>query len=103
MPEEGKTKQGHLYVSVNESMAFWVKANHGPPAPVQRQDDRRKGHRKTRGAQAKGDKEVVLYSLEGWNHSLPTRRHTHALRETDPLRDFDATEILWAFFKRHRR
>ncbi|MEW6666656.1 MAG: alpha/beta fold hydrolase [Thermodesulfobacteriota bacterium] len=97
-----RTKEGYLYVSVNRSTAFWVKANHGTRTPAR---ERMMNGKVAKDVWNSGDarREVILYSLEGWNHHLPTRRFTHSLPEADPLRDFDAAEIICAFFKAHHR
>jgi polyhydroxybutyrate depolymerase len=95
-------KQGHLYVSVNDSMAFWVKANQGSQLPVREWMMEGKVTKDTWNLGNRHN-EVVLYSLEGWKHSLPTRHFTGALPETEPLKSFDAMGILWEFFKTHHK
>ena len=47
--------------------------------------------------------EVALYKLKDWGHLWPGRYFTANLPEDNPLRDFDAAEIIWDFFKTHRR
>jgi polyhydroxybutyrate depolymerase len=49
------------------------------------------------------DGEVVLYSLADWDHLWPGKYFTQRLEDQDPLRGFDAAELIWQFFKRHRR
>jgi polyhydroxybutyrate depolymerase len=93
---------GHVYVPVRESMAFWIKANQTAPHP---QREKLLAGRVLRerwsGNHNRG--EIVLYTLEGWKHHLPTKRHTQNLAEGDPLKDFHAAEHIWEFFKGHRR
>ncbi|MCF8035836.1 MAG: hypothetical protein K9K62_03070 [Desulfobacteraceae bacterium] len=43
--------------------------------------------------------DVVLYAIDGWTHQWPGRHFTGKLSAEDPLRDFDAAEIIWHFFK----
>jgi len=38
-----------------------------------------------------------------WAHMWPGRYFTAGLAKDDPLKDFDAAEIIWRFFKAHRR
>ncbi len=49
------------------------------------------------------DREVILYTLEGWKHTIPTKYFTKKLPENDPLRNFHATDIIWDFFKNHHK
>jgi polyhydroxybutyrate depolymerase len=47
--------------------------------------------------------EVALYLIKEWGHVWPGKYFTSALARDDPLRNFDAAEIIWDFFKsRHR-
>jgi polyhydroxybutyrate depolymerase len=104
IPYDGgsQSKNGHSYVSVKDSIEFWLKANQITTAP------KREGARGGRVVQdrwmAQGDDpKVVLCTLEGWKHTIPTMYFTNKLPEADPLKGFDATAIIWDFFKSHRR
>jgi polyhydroxybutyrate depolymerase len=96
------TGWGHVYVSVKESMDFWVKANRC--GSTSRKESLLQD-RVLKETWAENDREekTVLYSLEGWKHTLPTRPHTQGLPETDPLKGFHASDVIWNFFKGHRR
>ena len=104
VPYEGGSleKNGHVYVSVKESIDFWLRANRVSPVP---QREERMGGKviKETWKAGNGDQEVILYTLEGWKHTIPTRYFTEKLPGNDPLKDFDATEIIWDFFKGHHR
>ena len=104
VPYEGGSsgKNGHVYVSVKESIDFWLQADRASTVP---QREERSGGRviKETWKGRDGDQEVVLYTLEGWNHTIPTRFFTEKLPANDPLKDFDGTEIIWDFFKDHHR
>jgi len=50
-----------------------------------------------------GGAPVVLYRIEGWGHVWPGRHFTETMPEGKGLEEFDAAEIVWAFFKQHRR
>jgi polyhydroxybutyrate depolymerase len=94
--------QGHLYVSVTESMNFWAKSNRcATPATAERLMDGRVLRETWTGSQRDG--EVILYTIEGWKHDLPTHYYTDRLPATDPLNGFHATDIIWDFFKRHSK
>lgn len=93
---------GHLYVSVKESMDFWVQANRC--ASIQQKEQLLAGKvlKETWRGEKRGEV-VTLYTLEGWKHNLPTRYFTQGLPSTDPLKGFHATDIIWEFFKSHHR
>jgi polyhydroxybutyrate depolymerase len=104
IPYEGgsRSKNGHSYVSVNESMEFWLAANHISTAPQREVMMAGRVIKNTWGV-PESDQEVILYSLEGWKHTIPTMYFTKKLPESDPLVDFNATEIIWDFFRRHHK
>ncbi len=104
IPYEGgsHTKNGHSYVPVKESMEFWLKANRIATVPQREMMMAGRVVKDTWGAPG-SDQEVILYTLEGWKHTIPTTYFTNKLPEGDPLKDFDATEIIWDFFKSHHR
>ncbi len=88
--------------SVDESVDFWVRHNGcHPNAAV---TELNHGHVRihTWGA-CSNDTEVVLYLMENWGHVWPGRYFTAELEEEDPLKDFDAAEVIWNFFKSHTR
>jgi polyhydroxybutyrate depolymerase len=104
IPYEGGRlgNEGQSYVSVKESMEFWLKANQISTAS--QREERMAGRviKDTWKAQA-SDREVILYTLEGWKHTIPTKYFTKKLPENDPLRNFHATDIIWDFFKNHHK
>jgi len=88
--------------SVNESIDFWVRHNGCHPNAAA--TELKHGHVRihTWGA-CSNDTEVVLYLMENWGHVWPGRYFTAELEEEDPLKDFDAAEVIWNFFKSHTR
>jgi polyhydroxybutyrate depolymerase len=104
IPYEGGSsgKNGHSYVSVKESIEFWLQANQVSRVP-QREEMRAGRVIKETWKTRDGDQEVILYTLEGWKHTIPTKFFTEKLPGNDPLKNFDATEIIWDFFKDHHR
>ncbi len=92
----------HLYAPVKESMAFWIRANQCALVPQREETMSGRVLKETWTGNHKRGK-VVLYTLEGWKHRLPTRHHTRKLPESDSLVGFHASEHIWEFFKGHRR
>jgi polyhydroxybutyrate depolymerase len=95
-------KKGHSYVSVKESIEFWLKADQISLAPRREVMAAGRVIKDTWGTPG-SDREVILYTLEGWKHTIPTMYFTKNLPENDPVKDFHATEIIWDFFKRHHK
>ena len=104
IPYEGgsHTKNGHCYVSVKESIEFWLNANHISTAPQREVMMAGRVIKDTWGAPG-SDHEVILYTLEGWKHTIATAYFTTKLPANDPLKDFEARDIIWDFFKRHHQ
>jgi polyhydroxybutyrate depolymerase len=104
IPYEGGSikNEGHSYVSVKESMEFWLKANQVPTSPQREEMIGGRVVKETWKAW-ESDQEVILFTLEGWKHTIPTKYFTKKLPENDPLKDFHATDIIWDFFKSHHR
>ena len=51
----------------------------------------------------KNETTVALWLIQGWGHVWPGKYFTTDLAEDDPLKNFDAAEIIWDFFKSRRR
>jgi len=101
--EGGRSGNGdYSYVSVKESMEFWLNANHISAAPQREVMMAGRVIKDTWGVPG-SDHEVILCTLEGWQHTIPTTYFTKKLPVNDPLKDFDAMEIIWDFFKHHHR
>jgi len=88
--------------SVNESIDFWVRHNGCHPNAAATELNHGHVRIHTWGA-CSNDTEVVLYLMENWGHVWPGRYFTAELEEEDPLKDFDAAEVIWNFFKSHTR
>jgi polyhydroxybutyrate depolymerase len=88
------------YLSVEASVGFWVTNN----GCEQRRADRYVNDGRVRlesWGNCRDDADVTLVLIKGWGHIWPGPYFTSELAKTDPLRGFDAAEIIWAFFKSH--
>jgi polyhydroxybutyrate depolymerase len=90
------------YWSVEKSIGFWVSHNGCNPRAADSYLNNGSVHIKSWGV-CRNDTEVALYLLENWGHVWPGKYFTADLAEDDPLKNFDAAEIIWDFFKSHRR
>ena len=90
------------YLPVEESVAFWVGRNGCNPQPTLRHlYGGRVLHTLWSGCRNSAD--VELYRIDGWGHVWPGGKFTAELAGDDPLLKLDAAEIIWDFFKSHRR
>lgn len=92
-------KGERTYVSVNESVDFWLNANECIGQPVV--NAKAGGAVKVNTWNAcKNSAVVALYKINGWGHIWPGVYFTRDLPEHHPLKGFDAARIIWNFFKR---
>jgi polyhydroxybutyrate depolymerase len=98
-PEKGGTRE---YFSVEQSIDFWVLNNKCREAPIR---DTLYNGLVSRQIWTDQDNNscVTLYSLEKWGHEWPGKYFTGSLGDDNPLKGFDAAEIIWQFFKSHTR
>ena len=91
------TDSGRTHISVEESVRFWVNHNRCNREPTV---DRLFNGRVVRKTWGNGcaPARVSLYALEGWGHLWPGPHVTVTPRE-NPVKNFDAAEIIWHFFK----
>jgi polyhydroxybutyrate depolymerase len=90
------------YWPVEESVKFWVTHNGCKPKAASSYLNKGRVHIQS-WAVCRNDTEVVLYLIENWGHVWPGPFFTADLAEDDPLKNFDAAETIWEFFKSHRR
>ena len=90
------------YWSVEKSIDFWIRHNGCNPKAATTDLNHGHVHVESWGV-CRNDAEVVLYLIENWGHVWPGHFFTADLAEDDPLKNFDAAEIIWDFFKSHRR
>jgi polyhydroxybutyrate depolymerase len=90
------------YWSVEDSVQFWVTHNGCNPKVVSSSLENGSVELKS-WAVCKNDTEVVLYLIKNWGHVWPGKYFTAKLAEGNPLKDFDATEIIWDFFRSHHQ
>jgi polyhydroxybutyrate depolymerase len=102
-PDE-RTPKNLKFLSVEDSVRAWVRANGCPETPVvavmpDLADEGTRVLRKTYGP-GKDGSEVVLYAIEGGGHTWPGRE--------PPVRwlgkstqDVSANDLIWEFFRRH--
>jgi polyhydroxybutyrate depolymerase len=90
------------YWSAEESVKFWVARNGCSPQGTDR-SLKDGAVRMTSWAACNDNADVALLLIKDWGHVWPGKHFTAALPEGDPLRDFDAAEILWDFFRSHPR
>jgi polyhydroxybutyrate depolymerase len=90
------------YWSVEKSVQFWVTRNGCSPQVVSKELNAG-SVLLTSWVDCKDKADVALYLIRDWGHVWPGSYFTADLAEGDPLRNFDAAEIIWDFFKSHRR
>ncbi|MFC1856853.1 alpha/beta hydrolase family esterase [Thermodesulfobacteriota bacterium] len=90
------------YWPVEESVKFWVMYNGCRPRAASTYLNEGSVALKSWGI-CRNDTEVALYLIKDWGHVWPGKYFTSDLAENDPLRHFDAAEIIWDFFKSHHR
>ena len=98
-PEKGGERE---YISVAESVDFWVNNNGCSPQPAVENLYENRVVKKKYPDQANGN-DVVLYKIENWDHRWPGRYFTDKLENDDPLKGFDSAEVIWEFFKEKRK
>jgi polyhydroxybutyrate depolymerase len=87
---------------VEKSVEFWVRHNGCNPKAATTDLNSGRVHIKWWGV-CRNDTEVALYLIENWGHVWPGKYFTADLAADDPLKNFDAAEIIWDFFKSHRK
>ena len=96
-------------VSTDETVQFWAKHNQCSPTPVVRtlQDkDTTDSSRVIESTYTCKDNksEVILYAIEGGGHTFPGSNVPDRPRLVGKKNnDIDGAEIIWNFFKRHRK
>ena len=94
-PRKGGERE---YVSVAQSVDFWVRNNEcRPEAMVASLYDGRVTRSVWRDDRAGND--VVLYTIENWGHRWPGKHFSNRLAVDDPLHGFDAADKIWNFFQ----
>jgi polyhydroxybutyrate depolymerase len=96
-PKKGGDRE---YISVEESIGFWVDNNECEEIDEEIYSLNllhKIWYNKT------GMNSIELYLLKEWGHKWPGKYFTNKLPNSNPLYGFDAAEIIWDFFKRHKR
>lgn len=94
--------RGRQFLSVEESAAFWVRAN-GCAREPEELSLNGGSVRLTWWRDCREGSEVRLYTWEDWGHAWPGPPFTDGLAPDDPFRGFHAAEEIWEFFKGHAR
>ncbi|MCC7370251.1 MAG: hypothetical protein IT306_17640 [Chloroflexi bacterium] len=95
---DGNANRNGDFISVADTISFWVKANRCTPTPTT--ETTGPVRRDTYGGGADGA-EVTLWTLDGGGHEWP--RTTAAVRRNIPTSSMSASEEIWAFFAAHGR
>ena len=98
-PRKGGERE---YISVAESVDFWVKNNRCNPEPeIEILYDGRITRKVWTDPLGKND--IFLYIIENWGHKWPGRYFSDRLDESDPIKGFNAADLIWDFFKNYSR
>lgn len=107
----GKFENANLgkVLSVDESIAFWIKRNECSATPVvidligrYPEDDTRVNVKQY--INENDGAEVILYTVDGGGHTWPGGlQYLPVSMIGKTCRDFDANEVIWSFFKKHSR
>jgi polyhydroxybutyrate depolymerase len=95
-------KSNREYRPVSDAAKFWIDANKSVSGPVRNYafdgmvDE-------TSWTDSNGGNEVRVCRILTWGHEWPGGPFTRALSKDNPLKDFDAAEIIWRFFEQYER
>jgi polyhydroxybutyrate depolymerase len=105
VPYDGGVSPGRggprIYLSVQESIQFWLRNNGCNPQPEKKDLLNGRIHF-WQWKDCQSSSPVFLYAIENWGHDWPGKYYTSKLDEKDPFKNFDASEIIWNFFKVYR-
>jgi len=98
-PTVNDTRGAFIYLSVNESITFWV--NHNNCSTVSSRNISQSGNFIV-DTYPNGDMstEVVLYSIVNGGHAWPGGKKGSE-KGDEPTQEISATDIMWEFFKAH--
>ena len=99
-PQKGGERE---YLPAIDAVRFWVRADGLDADPVVERLPGGVVTRFTWSRPGAAGPEVLLYTIDGWDHRWPGGVVTAGLPQSDPLFGFDATAIIWEFFSRHAR
>jgi polyhydroxybutyrate depolymerase len=101
IPYEGgvaaKKNNGRTYLSVDDAVAFWARANQSKGTVESRLLFRGTVQEET-GMNKDGKPAIRLCRIHGWGHQWPGGSITRSLPEDHALRGFDAASYIWDFF-----
>jgi polyhydroxybutyrate depolymerase len=98
-PTVNDTRGAFSYLSVNESILFWVNHNNCSIVPSRNTSESGNIIVDTYTNAEKGT-EVVLYSIVNGGHAWPGGKKGSE-KGDDPNEEISATDIMWEFFKAH--
>jgi polyhydroxybutyrate depolymerase len=93
---------GPFYSTALESSLFWSSSN-GCDAHHREQSLSFGGVTVDTWSDCEKNVDVLLFSLGEWGHRWPGPYFTRETGPQSPLYNFNATEIIWAFFEKYRR
>jgi polyhydroxybutyrate depolymerase len=88
---------GRSYVGAADAASFWKAHNH---CAITTEPVVYDNVRKTRFSRGDAGTEVVLFTIEGGNHSWPGGRRV-SIFGSPPSPDLPATDLIWEFFAAH--
>ncbi|MBN2418445.1 MAG: hypothetical protein JXL81_03595 [Deltaproteobacteria bacterium] len=86
------------YISVADSIDFWVKNNRCDSNPQVEKLYENRITKKEWVDQRNGNN-IQLYTIDNWGHRWPGKYFTDQLEEDNPLKGFSAEDKIWDFFK----
>ena len=98
-PIENNTKGAYSYISVNESISFWIYHNNCTYVPITNISESGNIIVKTY-KEGINHTETVLYTIVNGNHSWPGGKKGYR-KGDEPIEEISATDIIWEFFKDH--
>jgi polyhydroxybutyrate depolymerase len=94
----GRRSGKRRYVSAFESAASWARHCGCEPA-ANVGEDPGSGRRVVTWRDSQGHTWVALHALDGWRHEWPGTSFVGRLQQDHPLRTFEASQVIWEFFR----